>query len=124
MFTLLRIVAGILLIAHGLVHLLYLVDDTPEFRLDNSWVVPHDASRPVGVTLMAATIASSVLLGLAIWGVPWLSGAWPLFAMAAAVTSLVLLTAFWNNRLVVGVAINVALIALVAMRPEWTQQIG
>lgn len=124
MLALLRITSGFLLIAHGLVHLLYLVDDVPEFRLDGSWAVPHDASRPVGVALMAATIASSALLGLAVWGVPGLSGAWPVLAVAAAVTSLALLVAFWDNRLVLGVAINVALIAVVVVRPEWTQQIG
>lgn len=124
MFALLRIVGGILVIAHGLVHLLYLVDDVPEFRVDNSWVVPRDASRPVGVALVAATIVASVLLGLAVLGVPWLSGVWPVFAVAAAVTSLMLLAAFWDNPLVFGVAINLALIALAVMRPEWTQQIG
>lgn len=124
MLVLLRIVAGILLIAHGLVHLLYLVDDVTEFRLDNSWVVPQDASRPVGVALMAATIVASMLLGLAVWGVPWLSALWPALATAAALTSLVLLATFWDNRLVFGVAINIALIVLVVTRPEWTQQIG
>lgn len=124
MLSLLRIVAGVLLVAHGLVHLLYLVDDVPEFQLDNSWIVPHDASRPVAAALMAATITASTLLGLAVWGVPVLSGVWPVLAIAAATTSLVLLVTFWDNHLVVGVTINLAMIALAAMRPEWTQQIG
>lgn len=124
MLALLRLVAGLLLIAHGLVHLLYLVDDEPEFRLDNSRIVPQAASRPVGVALIAATIVASVLLGLAVWGLPWLSGFWPSFTVAAAVTSLVLLVTFWDHHLVVGVTINVALIALVVVRPEWAQQIG
>jgi hypothetical protein len=35
MDTFLRIVIGLLLIAHGLVHLLYLTDDVQEFSLDN-----------------------------------------------------------------------------------------
>ena len=124
MLVLLKIIAGILLIAHGLVHLLYLVDDVPEFRLNDSWVVSPDASRGVGVALIAATIAASVLLGLAVWGVPWLSGIWPVLATAAAITSLVLLAAFWDNHLAFGVAINLAIITLVAMRPDWTQHIG
>lgn len=124
MLTLLRVVAGFLLVAHGLVHLLYLVDDVPEFRLDNSWVVPQSSSRLVGIALMAATIVASVLLGLAVWGAPWLSSMWPVLTMAAAVTSLVLLVAFWDNHLVFGVAINLALISLVVLRPEWTQQIS
>ena len=124
MVALLRIVAGILLIAHGLVHLLYLVDDTPEFHLDNSWLVPEAASRPVAITLMTATIVASVLLGLAVWGVPWLSSLWAVFTVAAAVTSLALLVAFWDYHLVFGIALNLALIAVVVLRPAWTQQIG
>lgn len=124
MLSLLRVLAGILLIAHGLVHLLYLVDDVPEFQLDHSWVVPDDASRPVALALMAGTITASVLLGLAVWGVPVLSGAWPVLAVAAATTSLVLLVAFWDTHLVVGVTINLVMIALVVVRPEWTQRIG
>lgn len=124
MLVLLRIVVGILLIAHGLVHLLYLVDDVPEFRLDGSWVVASDAARPVGLALMATTIAASVLLGLAVWGVPVLAGLWPALAAAAAVSSSLLLAAFWDRRLVAGVAINLAMIALVLLRPEWTQELG
>lgn len=73
---------------------------------------------------MTATILASVLLGLAVWGVPWMAGFWTVFMVAAASTSLMLLVAFWDNRLVFGVALNVVLIALVVMRPEWTQQIG
>ena len=46
MATLLRIVIGVLLIAHGLVHLLYLTDEVPEFSLERSWLVPESARRP------------------------------------------------------------------------------
>jgi hypothetical protein len=35
-----RIAAGAFLVAHGLVHLLYLADDVPEFSMDQSWLVP------------------------------------------------------------------------------------
>lgn len=124
MLVLLRIVAGSLLIAHGLVHLLYLAEDVDEFRLDGSWVVPHDAARPIGMTLMVATIVASGMLGLAVWGLPWLAGIWPLLMLVAAVSSLVLLFAFWNNRLAFGITIDIALIALVVLRPDWIQQIG
>lgn len=42
MVTLIRFVSRVLLIAHGLVHLLYLTRDVEEFTLDESWVVPAD----------------------------------------------------------------------------------
>ena len=35
-----RIVAGVLLLAHGSVHLLYLAPDVREFSIDRSWVLP------------------------------------------------------------------------------------
>jgi hypothetical protein len=32
-----RVVAGVLVLAHGLVHLLYLAPDVREFSIDRSW---------------------------------------------------------------------------------------
>jgi hypothetical protein len=124
MATLLRIVIGVLLIAHGLVHLLYLTDEVPEFSLERSWLVPEKASRRVAMVLMWATVAAFALLGLAVWNVPGLAGAWPGIAIVASVLSLALLVAFWNWSLVFGVLIDVALIAVAVIRPEWTDRIG
>jgi hypothetical protein len=69
---------------------------------------------------MAAGIVASVLLGPAIWGVPWLSSLRAVLTVAAAVTSLALLVAFWDNHLVFGIALDIALIAVVVLQPEWT----
>jgi hypothetical protein len=124
MDTLLRIVIGLLLIAHGLVHLLYLTEDVPEFSLENSWLVPASASRPIALVLMWATIVGFALLGLAVWGVPGLTSIWPALAIAGSVLSLLLLVAFWSWSLVFGVLIDVALIAIAVIRPEWTERIG
>lgn len=124
MATLLRIVIGVLLIAHGLVHLLYLTDDVPEFSLERSWLVPESARRPVAMVLMWATVATFALLGLAVWSVPGLAGAWPGIAIVASVLSLALLVAFWSWSLIFGVLIDVALIAVAVIRPEWTDRIG
>jgi hypothetical protein len=124
MATLLRIVIGVLLIAHGLVHLLYLTDNVPEFSMERSWLVPESASRAVAMVLMWATVATFALLGLAVWGVPGLADAWPGIAIVAAVLSLALLVAFWSWSLIFGVLIDVALIAVAVIRPEWTDRIG
>lgn len=124
MATLIRVVAGGLLVAHGLVHLLYVVDDVPEFTLERSWLLPDPARRTVGLALMAATIAGFALVGLAVWGVPGLAGLWPTLTLMASVTSLVLLLTFWNGRLVFGVALAIALIAIAVIRPEWTTRVG
>jgi len=124
MTTLLRTVIGVLLIAHGLVHLLFLAPDVPEFSLKGSWLVPDTASRSVAMILMWATAAAFALLGLAVFGVPGLAGAWPGIAIVASVLSLALLVAFWSWSLIFGVLIDVALIAVAVVRPEWTDRIG
>ena len=127
MAVLIRIVAGLFLIAHGLVHLLYVVhkEDDPSFpfTLRQSWLVPEAVRRPTGLGLMAATVAAFAPLGLAVWGVPGLSSVWPLIAVVSATLSLTLLVAFWNAHLVAGICIDVALIALAAIRPEWIEKI-
>ena len=127
MTVLLRVAVGFFLIAHGLVHLLYLVtkEDDPgwPFTLDKSWLVPDAVRRPAGIVLLAATVAAFALLGLAVWGVPGLSGAWPVIAIVSATLSLALLVAFWNSHLFWGIGIDVALIALAATRPEWVEKI-
>jgi hypothetical protein len=118
-----RIVVGVLLLAHGLVHLLYLARDVPEFSLASSWLVPESARRSVALVLIVTTVAAFLLVALAIWGVPALSRIWPALTIAAASFSLVLLVAYWNKMLILGVAIDMALIAVAAIRPEWVQHI-
>jgi hypothetical protein len=124
MSALIRIIIGFLLVAHGLVHLLYLSEDTPEFSVEDSWLVPDAASRPVAVVLMAATVAAFTLLGLGVWGVPGLAGAWWVIAIGAAILSLGLLVTFWSRSLVSGILIDLALVAVALIRPEWTDRIG
>ncbi len=128
MEVVLRAVSGVLLAAHGLVHLLYFVTNAQDprwpFTLARSWVLPESARRPVGVGLIGATVVLFVLLGLAVWGVPGLSAIWPVLAVAGSVASLVTLAVFWNAQLVFGVAIDLALIVLAVARPEWTDRIG
>ena len=127
MEVVIRIVAGILLLAHGLVHLLYLVPEADDpgypFNLDSSWLLPASARRPVALVLLAATLAGFALLALAVWGVPGLSSNWPLLAILAASLSLALLAAFWDVRLIVGVLIDVAIIVVAVIQPEWTERI-
>ena len=124
MNTVTHIVLGLFLIAHGLVHLLYLVskpeDESYPFTLRESRLVPETARRPLALSLIAAAIVFFALLGLAVWGVPGLSGAWPVLAVVAASSSLALLIAFWDARLTLGVLIDVAVIIIVVTRPDWT----
>lgn len=126
--VLLRVVLGVLVAAHGLVHLLYLVPapDDPKwpFRLTESRLVPEAARRPVGIALVAVTIVAFALVGLAIAGVPGLSAVWPSLAVIGSASSLATLILFWNAQLLLGVAIDVGLIIVALVRPEWTDRIG
>jgi hypothetical protein len=126
--TVLRIVAGILLIAHGGVHALYLVrnpeDPKYPFSIESSWMLPEPARRPAAVTLVVATMAAFFVLALAVWGVSGLAGAWPVIAIVASSLSLLLLAAFWDNRLFFGVVIDLTLIALALLQPSWTDSIA
>lgn len=118
-----RIVAGVLLLAHGLVHLLYLAPDVPEFSIDRSWLVREPARRPVALALMAATVAAFTLVTLAVWGVPELSGVWPALTVVACLLSMALLAAFWDTVLVIGIVIDATLVVIAVTRPGWADRL-
>jgi hypothetical protein len=118
-----RVVAGLLVLAHGLVHLLYLIpkanNPSYPFTLRSSWLIPQRSRLPVAVVLLAGTLLGFALLALALWGVPGLVDAWPAIAIAAALASLGLLVAFWDARLSLGVAIDAAILVVALIRPDW-----
>lgn len=120
--VLLRIVVGVLLVAHGLVHLLYLAPGIPEFSLDGSWLLSGPARRPVAYVLMAATVIAFLVMTLAVWQVPGLDTAWPVLALVGAGLSTALLVLFWNGRLVLGLVIDALLIAAAVLRPAWVER--
>ena len=126
MSTLIRVVVGVILVAHGLVHLLYLTLDAQDpsypFTLERS-VLPEAARRPVAYLLLGASVAAFALLGLAISGLPILADVWAPLAIAAASASLALLIAFWDTRLLTGVAIDLVLVVIAVSRPEWTDRL-
>jgi hypothetical protein len=125
--TVVRIVLGVLLVAHGLVHLLWFApNDDPAwpFRLDRSGLLSGAAQRPVAIALIALTVAGFGLLGLAVWGVPGLASIWPGLAIGAAVASLAALVLLWDRQLLVGVAIDAAVVVVALWRPGWTDRLG
>jgi hypothetical protein len=119
--VLMRMLGGILLLAHGLVHLLYLADDVPEFSLDRSWLVPEAVRRPLGHGLVVATTVTFAILALAVWGVPGVSAVWPAVAVVACLSSGVLLTLFWSWQLILGVAIDIGLVVVAGTRPSFLE---
>lgn len=118
----LRVVAGLLLLGHGAVHLLFLLradgDERYPFALHRSPRVPARVRRVAGTALAALVVLASAGLALAVWGVPWLGPGWPVLAVVAGLGSLVLVALARDRRLLVGVVIDLALLALAAIRPD------
>ena len=120
--VLVRVLVGAFILAHGLVHLLYLANDLDEFSLERSWLTPESARRPLALVLIAATVAAFAILALAVWGVPGLSEVWPVITVVACLLSMALLILFWNTWLIFGLAIDIALLAAAVIQPDWIQQ--
>jgi hypothetical protein len=113
-----RAVAGVFLIAHGLVHLLYLLprpenDPTYPFVPETRWF-----SGAVGLEAGAAkTIAAALSIGVAlvflISGIAVFASAdiWAAAAAVGSLLSLTLLVLFYHPWLSIGVVIDIAILA-------------
>ena len=117
-----RIVVGVLLLAHGLVHLLYLAPEVDAFAIE-SGRLPEQWRHPVALVLLTATILGFSLVALSTWGVPGLASSWPALTLVAAALSALMLVVFWDRQLIFGLAIDAALIAVAVWQPAWLQQI-
>ena len=124
----LPIIWGILLILHGLVHLLYFGQSARFFNLtpnmvwpDGSWafskLLGDHGARTLASALCILAAVGFVSGGLGvIFGQPW----WRLVAGSSAVLSAVLYILFWNGRLEhldnqggIGLLIDVAILVAV-----------
>jgi hypothetical protein len=120
-----------LLVAHGAIHIGYIAPRPPAtagappwpFELGRSWVLDHVAragvaNRPLGAALVAVTVGAFCLGAMSVLGfVPNSVGATAV--LVGAVGSLGLLVVFFHPWLVLGIAIDVALIGAVVLA-RWT----
>jgi hypothetical protein len=125
----LRILIGLILIAHGLMTMsLATVPPpasgalrTPFFpswwraSVDPLWPVmklglPEPLVRTIGWLLWAAILALFTLAGAGLLGFPGLTAIWQPIAAVAAGLSLVLLVLFWHTWLVLGIVINLVIL--------------
>lgn len=122
-----RVLFGLFLVAHGLVHAGYVArapaptPGAPEwpFEMSRSWLITAvgmDAAvvRMIGAALVVATIVAFAGAGLAWLGFVVPSAWWAALTMAGAGMSLVVLLVFFHPWLVIGLAIDAALLSLVA----------
>ncbi len=127
-----RWVFAAFLVAHGVIHLLYLapapeaaVAGGPEwpFDLGGSWLpgatgVEGGALRSLGLTLIGLVVVGFGLSGLATLGIIVPASWWPGLVVASSALSLGVLALFFAPSLLAGVAIDVFLIWL-ALASTW-----
>jgi hypothetical protein len=128
----LRILFGLFLVAHGLIHASYL---TPApsgagpawpFDLGRSALLGalgEPTLRVLGMGLAAMTVATFLLAGLAFLGWLGIGDWWVPLAIAGSVASLLLLVIFWHPWLALGVVIDIALLWLLGLA-RWPQSIA
>ena len=123
---------GAILVAHGWVHLVFLLPSTEResadngagnpFDMDRSWLIQRGADgrlvHTVGAVLAVATFLALAAAALAVLG--WLvpGGWWTGLVATGVVGSTALLVAFFAPTLVLGFVINAGLVAL-AIQTAW-----
>jgi hypothetical protein len=115
-----NIILGIFLGLHGLIHLGYVTpapaDPKYPFRLNQSWLISRvglseQSVRLLGILLSIITVIGFTLSGLASLGILVPQAWWGSLTVLGAAASLLLLVLFWHRWLVIGVLIDVALLA-------------
>jgi hypothetical protein len=121
-----RIVLGLFLVGHALIHFSYLSPAPPRtaggpewpFEMSKSWLVTNvglgaDLVRPIGTVLVAITVLLLLGAGLATLRVVVPHEWWQALVLAGAIASLTTLALFFHPWLLLGVAIDAALLYLV-----------
>ena len=124
-----RILFSLFLIAHGLVTIRILVPAPktgvkrspflPSWRhddVDKSWPItrmrlPSTVIRATGWIMWVGIMAGFLIAGLGLLGVPGLTQIWQILALVAVAISLLLLALFWRPWDIVGVLLNIGILA-------------
>jgi hypothetical protein len=128
-----------LLVAHGWVHLLFAFPKPPSdaakpnapaypFDFDRSWLIGRGGLdvgrvRRLGMALMAAVVSLHVLAALATVGLLVPSDWWAALVLLAALSSAVFLALFYSPLLLLGFAIDLAVVWLV-LAGTWSPAAG
>jgi hypothetical protein len=112
-----RTVVGLLLIAHGLVHLLYLMprpEDDPSYPFvpETRWSAKLVGLEPSTAKIVAVSLAVAVAVVLLLSGIALFADAdiWKVAAATGSLLSLALLLLFFHPWLTIGIAIDAAIL--------------
>jgi hypothetical protein len=122
-----RWLLAVLLIGHGLVHVLFAVPVPAAtdggaawpFHVSQSWAITRvgldlGLVRVIGAVLIAITVAAFVLVALATVGVVIPSGWWQPTIALGAIASAATLVLFFDPQLVLGLGVDAVLLWVVA----------
>jgi hypothetical protein len=107
-------VLGTFLILHGVTRAFW-----PSYGPSHSWLLGD--ARPASVALWVIATLLFAATGLAM---PFHQPLWRVLGAVAAVESLLLLVLFWDRGLLAGLAINVAILAMLWARRPSPQLLG
>ena len=125
-----KTIVALFLILHGLVHAILAMVPNPEAPgsgfatfFSRSWLLgnlglPESAVRTIALILAAIATIGFVATGLGIL-VPF--AWWRPLAMASAAVSLLFLIIYWNSYLIIGVAIDILILAALIFT-NWTPE--
>jgi hypothetical protein len=114
----LRIIIGIFLIAHGLIHWVLIAPHptVPDARtgsfLTNSWLVGNLGLNEAVARWLGSTLIILATIGFAAAGIGVLGSQewWRMLAVASAAVSIILIVSFWHNWFVVGPLLDTAIV--------------
>jgi len=112
-----KVLVGLFLIAHGLVHALYFVPPEPDYPMTagKSWLVTRvglslSVVKPIVVALVVVAMIGFILLALSHWGLLVPASWFKALAVISAVASLLLIALTWDKWFVFAVLINVGIL--------------
>jgi hypothetical protein len=124
----LRILIGVLLLLHGVIHGILAVIPNPEAdqpaaaTFFSEWAAPwlqgllsSGALRIIALVLAVIAGIGFIAAGLAMFDVLLPHDWWRALSVAASVVSLVLCALFWNSYLIVGPVVAIAIIVVVGL---------
>jgi hypothetical protein len=117
----LRIVFGIVMFAHGAIHLLWLAPKPADPKYPFRWrspllpKLPEATLKAVTIPLIALQVLAYSVAALGVVGVPALTGVWGAAAVLGSTLSIVLIAILWDRDFIFGPIVDVAIIAVVLM---------
>jgi hypothetical protein len=120
---------GLFLIAHAWIHTGFISKRPPQkpgapvwpFELTRSWLLtplglPMGTIKAIGLALTLAVLVGFTVSGLGWLGIPGLKAIWVPVTVFSSIASLLLLFFFWHPWLVLGIAIDIAILYFIYAR--------